>query len=128
MFIFYVYIFSVCLFFFSSRRRHTRYIGDWSSDVCSSDLRSLGHRAVVRVRVGNGGRFGGGVWTAPQVGAKIRGGFCRRGNAGLDAGAPGAQRSVETHRGVARENLADRSAGRNLETGSDSAAIAGSLA
>src|SRR5215210_2801777 len=25
-------------FFFSSRRRHTRYIGDWSSDVCSSDL------------------------------------------------------------------------------------------
>src|SRR5437763_8167663 len=28
-----------CSFFFSSRRRHTRYIGDWSSDVCSSDLR-----------------------------------------------------------------------------------------
>src|SRR5437762_9567857 len=27
-----------CIFFFSSRRRHTRYIGDWSSDVCSSDL------------------------------------------------------------------------------------------
>src|SRR5437764_8599030 len=26
------------LFFFSRRRRHTRYIGDWSSDVCSSDL------------------------------------------------------------------------------------------
>src|SRR5437879_1932304 len=26
------------LFFFSSRRRHTSYIGDWSSDVCSSDL------------------------------------------------------------------------------------------
>src|SRR5436189_4245935 len=25
-------------FFFSSRRRHTRYIGDWISDVCSSDL------------------------------------------------------------------------------------------
>src|SRR5437763_16278700 len=25
-------------FVFSSRRRHTRYIGDWSSDVCSSDL------------------------------------------------------------------------------------------
>src|SRR5207248_7773846 len=27
-------------FFFSSRRRHTRSYGDWSSDVCSSDLRS----------------------------------------------------------------------------------------
>src|SRR5207248_5867130 len=30
----------VCIFFFffSSRRRHTRSYGDWSSDVCSSDL------------------------------------------------------------------------------------------
>src|SRR5437879_11468096 len=35
----YVYHVSFCVFFFfSSRRRHTRYIGDWSSDVCSSDL------------------------------------------------------------------------------------------
>src|SRR6266487_6910248 len=29
-------------FFFSSRRRHTRWTGDWSSDVCSSDLGRLG--------------------------------------------------------------------------------------
>src|SRR5947199_576256 len=28
---------SIC-FFFSSRRRHTRCLSDWSSDVCSSDL------------------------------------------------------------------------------------------
>src|SRR5690349_23990888 len=27
-----------CIFFFSSRRRHTRSLRDWSSDVCSSDL------------------------------------------------------------------------------------------
>src|SRR5947199_9054600 len=27
-----------CIFFFSSRRRHTRCLSDWSSDVCSSDL------------------------------------------------------------------------------------------
>src|SRR5690348_17477507 len=27
-------------FFFSSRRRHTRWTGHWSSDVCSSDLRA----------------------------------------------------------------------------------------
>src|SRR5260370_27360173 len=27
-----------CVFFFSSRRRHTRFKCDWSSDVCSSDL------------------------------------------------------------------------------------------
>src|ERR1039457_3643415 len=29
------------LFFVSSRRRHTRLQGDWSSDVCSSDLHNL---------------------------------------------------------------------------------------
>src|SRR5205814_2915982 len=28
-------------FFFSSRRRHTRCLSDWSSDVCSSDLGQL---------------------------------------------------------------------------------------
>src|SRR5690606_39907996 len=31
----------LCLFFFSSRRRHTRFSRDWSSDVCSSDLNPL---------------------------------------------------------------------------------------
>src|SRR2546426_11526394 len=31
----------IIFFFFSSRRRHTRLQGDWSSDVCSSDLISL---------------------------------------------------------------------------------------
>src|SRR5690606_40323799 len=29
---------SLLLYFFSSRRRHTRFSRDWSSDVCSSDL------------------------------------------------------------------------------------------
>src|SRR3712207_8362909 len=33
-------------FFFSSRRRHTRYWRDWSSDVCSSDLPPYIGRAV----------------------------------------------------------------------------------
>src|SRR5258707_10122331 len=33
-------------FFFSSRRRHTRYWRDWSSDVCSSDLGALIFRNV----------------------------------------------------------------------------------
>src|SRR5580704_9095479 len=28
----------IVVFFFSSSRRHTRWTGDWSSDVCSSDL------------------------------------------------------------------------------------------
>src|SRR5690348_18043389 len=33
-----LYVYCLCFFFFSSRRRHTRWTGDWSSDVCSSDL------------------------------------------------------------------------------------------
>src|SRR5690606_40975730 len=45
-------------FFFSSRRRHTRFSRDWSSDVCSSDLR----RIVCDVKEGHdlaaGERFG----------------------------------------------------------------------
>src|SRR5258706_5003705 len=32
---------SLVYFFFSSRRRHTRLVSDWSSDVCSSDLAVL---------------------------------------------------------------------------------------
>src|SRR5437899_6491345 len=34
------------IFFFSSRRRHTRCLSDWSSDVCSSDLK-CGHDAPI---------------------------------------------------------------------------------
>src|SRR2546426_6427515 len=34
-------MFRFLFFFFSSRRRHTRLQGDWSSDVCSSDLAAL---------------------------------------------------------------------------------------
>src|SRR5574342_456865 len=40
-------------FFFSSRRRHTRSGGDWSSDVCSSDLRAQGASAC-EVEVSDG--------------------------------------------------------------------------
>src|SRR5438132_8013704 len=43
---YFLYLHSFFLFFFfSSRRRHTRSLCDWSSDVCSSDLRG---RSVVR--------------------------------------------------------------------------------
>src|SRR5690606_40020829 len=35
------YLFDGYFFFFSSRRRHTRFSRDWSSDVCSSDLWSI---------------------------------------------------------------------------------------
>src|SRR5256885_9784131 len=40
-------IWYLIFFFFSSRRRHTRLQGDWSSDVCSSDLcQSTRHNQV----------------------------------------------------------------------------------
>src|SRR5205814_7135465 len=35
-------------FFFSSRRRHTRCLSDWSSDVCSSDLLTITPRAMLQ--------------------------------------------------------------------------------
>src|SRR5688572_15082167 len=41
MFFFFIFLFIFFFFFFfffSSRRRHTRFVCDWSSDVCSSDL------------------------------------------------------------------------------------------
>src|SRR5437016_10760774 len=48
-FVFFIFILSILFvfcfvffFFFSSRRRHTRLVSDWSSDVCSSDLSSPG--------------------------------------------------------------------------------------
>src|SRR5690348_13940011 len=36
-------------FFFSSRRRHTRWTGDWSSDVCSSDLTIAKDQALLEL-------------------------------------------------------------------------------
>src|SRR5207253_4732306 len=51
---------STVMFFFSSRRRHTRWPRDWSSDVCSSDLiedqpdlRILEDRDFIRRRGGS---------------------------------------------------------------------------
>src|SRR6266702_7704922 len=66
----------IIFFCFSSRRRHTRWPRDWSSDVCSSDLsRSVdGHWALVRwpvdspdaaaVLLETGGSIADVVWTS----------------------------------------------------------------
>src|SRR6516164_4460025 len=43
---------SMIFFFFSSRRRHTRWNCDWSSDVCSSDLAVNGLATGVQVGYG----------------------------------------------------------------------------
>src|SRR5437899_5311853 len=49
------------MFFFSSRRRHTRCLSDWSSDVCSSDLDGLAFLATVGSTAPFVGLFGT-VW------------------------------------------------------------------
>src|SRR5256885_12069352 len=43
------------LFFFSSRRRHTRLQGDWSSDVCSSDLTTATNGTLWKVQTNGSG-------------------------------------------------------------------------
>src|SRR5699024_12083279 len=40
-------VYLLFIFFFSSRRRHTRSKRDWSSDVCSSDLQRTGSCALL---------------------------------------------------------------------------------
>src|SRR3989475_12372621 len=63
-----VYVFIV--FFFSSRRRHTRFDCDWSSDVCSSDLAdALPNNCVFLVDTYNSLE---GVRRAIQIGQKLR--------------------------------------------------------
>src|SRR2546428_1671267 len=63
------------IFFFSSRRRHTRSDRDWSSDVCSSDLKStttalVGHiLAGVGRAVAVGGNLGTPVLSFDTLGA-----------------------------------------------------------
>src|SRR5437016_4686299 len=53
MFFFFVYFYYLFFFFFffSSRRRHTRLVSDWSSDVCSSDLISVGQPEIADVNL-----------------------------------------------------------------------------
>src|SRR5260370_36437442 len=50
----------LAVFFFSSRRRHTRFKCDWSSDVCSSDL-AVGANVTLIVQVAPATRL------APQL-------------------------------------------------------------
>src|SRR5690625_7939597 len=44
--------FNYSTFFFSSRRRHTRWPRDWSSDVCSSDLAGAAGQAERDIQLG----------------------------------------------------------------------------
>src|SRR5262245_56283021 len=70
-------MFIFLLFFFSSRRRHTRCLSDWSSDVCSSDLTTVPQFAVGGISE----VFNGLCAQLPDLPAPARGG---RGNAAAD--------------------------------------------
>src|SRR6266516_1785281 len=117
----------MCIFFFSSRRRHTRPYGDWSSDVCSSDLRSgrlaLPRRACHgRIRGGASlarlpaGRVAGDARGPQRLARPARGPFPRRLRAGypddlsrISAGedtSPGLRVAPGPARGLARHALA----------------------
>src|SRR6266446_2546907 len=68
-------LYSTRNFFFSSRRRHTRLQGDWSSDVCSSDLTAAApagetesEEEYVPRRGGRGGGGGGRRGSRSKIG------------------------------------------------------------
>ena len=74
------------VFFFSSRTRHTRFTGDWSSDVCSSDLSPGNIGEALKVIRPDGVDVSSGVESSPgvkQIGQIID--FCKRVRA-ADAG------------------------------------------
>src|SRR5690606_10758911 len=70
-------------FFFSSRRRHTRFSRDWSSDVCSSDLGCAPRTA---------GRPGPPAGTGAQSTGRRPAWDCAVRSRGLPAGAPSVWR------------------------------------
>src|SRR2546430_6008091 len=77
------YLLYILLFFFSSRRRHTRFDCDWSSDVCSSDLAPM---------LGNLVKKGFGVIAYDVVPAALANAE-KRGATRAESGADAARRS-----------------------------------
>src|SRR3712207_9175189 len=81
------------VFFFSSRRRHTRYWRDWSSDVCSSDL---GSGAEVGCADGAGAYQEDGLEELGRPrGGDRRGGSRRAHGEGASVSGPSGSRSEE---------------------------------
>src|SRR2546430_7671661 len=81
-------------FFFSSRRRHTRFDCDWSSDVCSSDLVQAGGQGAGRAPRRAGGE-------GEEVTGETRGGRAGR-RGGLRGGHTSSPRNTVTARSEER--------------------------
>src|SRR5438093_1700139 len=58
----------IWVFFFSSRRRHTRLVSDWSSDVCSSELERADDRSDRELPLA-----GERLWVDHEPGLALRG-------------------------------------------------------
>src|SRR5262249_58041488 len=97
-------------FFLASRRRHTRLVSDWSSDVCSSDLEMalpwIRAPSVAHGRRPSRGRLAG----AQRIDANQRGGRVHAGHIGLALDAEAVARSEE--RRVGKEWRARGGAGQ----------------
>src|SRR5687768_18590897 len=91
------------IFFFSSRRRHTRCSRDWSSDVCSSDLDD--RRQVLGVLVV---ALGVGVRTARDRSVQSL----------VQGGGPGERRRATAgHQMISRRRSEERRVGKELRSG-----------
>src|SRR5690606_40986259 len=94
------------LFFFSSRRRHTRFSRDWSSDVCSSDLREHVLVGIERMRTPVGDQL-----------VEERRELAHRPVAALEhrLGGNGLERTEDRQRPVARSE--ERRVGKRVDLG-----------
>src|SRR5207248_7597879 len=95
------------VFFFSSRRRHTRSYGDWSSDVCSSDLTS---RSATPWR-----RSSGWAWSRrpPRSGRRCR---CRPPWSASTTAGTTTSSTTRRERGAQDERSEERRVGKECRT------------
>src|SRR4051812_50220297 len=97
---------SMSIFFFSSRRRHTRLTCDWSSDVCSSDLASnalvAGFRTVVMPHDRNARPSG----SPKQIGRAS----CRE-RVEISGGAVSLKKKQKDSEGVTGDSVTDQTPG-----------------
>src|SRR5437899_12494126 len=91
------------VFFFSSRRRHTRCLSDWSSDVCSSDIRGLQGSANFILALGKQSTVFGPERGVAAGGAEALEAVVERG-----CGAPGGRRRIVQFVGQTGRQFAKR--------------------
>src|SRR5258707_8948284 len=96
-----LYVVFFC-FFFSSRRRHTRYWRDWSSDVCSSDLLNLSREVQLPGPLDAVGDFSGNLRREPAV---LEGELGSGSSVNRGAGWPGELVREEIGRASCRERV-----------------------